>query len=217
MATLFRYDSWTKSANGAAIAGAQIYVLNQPASLTSPPTPQLQVFADPLGINPITQPMITDGFGHVSFYVINTPFTLAVYYSGVLQNSYADQFGMGAGSGGSGGGAVPEFIQPFTGSGTVTFGTEGALNTFVPVTWRSGGDIIINLPDATLYPGQIIRVAVVDATYGNNVVLTAYPGQYIGYNQYPYTPVSTYALNNEGQCVNLESDGELWAIIATAD
>jgi hypothetical protein len=107
MNTFFRYDSWTKTAQGPAVPGAQIFVLGQPANLPGslvpvPPSPTLQVYGDVNGLSALQQPLIADGFGHVSFYLpTDTAFTLAVYLGGMLQNSYADQFPMGAGASGS--------------------------------------------------------------------------------------------------------------------
>src|SRR5258708_26465112 len=103
MANYFRYDSWTKSSMGPAVPGAQVFVLSQPANLppmlttSIPPSPQLTVYADVNGLVPLQQPIITDGLGHVSFYLLNEQaFTLAVYLGGRLQNFYPDQFPMGA-------------------------------------------------------------------------------------------------------------------------
>jgi hypothetical protein len=93
---LFRYDAWVKAANGPAVAGAQVYVLGQPANLNSSPSPLLSVFADVNGLLPLSQPLVTDGFGHVDFYISGGPFTVGSYFNGVLQNSYADQYPMGA-------------------------------------------------------------------------------------------------------------------------
>jgi hypothetical protein len=107
MQSLFRYDSWVKAVNGPAVPGAQVYVLEQPANLpnsASPtaPSPQYRIFADVNGFVPLQQPLITDGFGHVNFYLqSDAAFTLAIYFNGSLSQSYADQFPMGAGSSGS--------------------------------------------------------------------------------------------------------------------
>lgn len=102
----FRSDVWVKAANGGAIPGCQVYVLSQPANLprTNTPTapnPQIQVYADVNGLVPLSQPIFTDGFGHVDFYLSGGPYTLAVYLGGTLQNSYADQYPMGGGGGGT--------------------------------------------------------------------------------------------------------------------
>lgn len=87
----FRNDGWVKSATGAAVPGAQIYVCTQPANLTVPPTPLANIYSDPNGVVPITQPIITDGFGHYDFYVLPGTYTIIVALGGVIQQSYTDQ------------------------------------------------------------------------------------------------------------------------------
>ena len=99
--SLFRYDAWIKAANGPSVAGSQVYVLGQPANTLGTPSPQLQVYADVNGLLPLVQPLISDGYGHVDFYISGGPFTIGVYFNGILQNSYADQYPMGLGSSGT--------------------------------------------------------------------------------------------------------------------
>ena len=106
MVSYFRSDGWVKSATGPAVPGAQIFVCNQPANLPnalspSAPSPLANIFSDPNGLVPITQPIITDGFGHYNFYVTAGVYTLLVYLSGALQQVYTDQSvgGVGSGSG----------------------------------------------------------------------------------------------------------------------
>jgi len=97
--TYFRSDGWIKSVLGQAISGAMIFVLNQPANTVAPvnkkgapqpfvPNPQQQIYADPLGLNPITQPIYSDGFGHYDFYVTPGTYTIAVYQKS-LSSPYA--------------------------------------------------------------------------------------------------------------------------------
>ena len=107
MATYFRNDGWVKSAQGPAVPGAQIFVCTQPASappalsaLVPTPSPLASVFADVNGLVPITQPIITDGFGHYNFYALPGSYTLLVYNSGRLQQTYPDQSLGGIDSGG---------------------------------------------------------------------------------------------------------------------
>ena len=99
----FRADGWVKSANGQAIAGAQIYVCSpQPANVgTVPPSPLATIYSDPLGANPITQPIIADGFGHYDFYALQMLYTLVVVNTGIEQVYYPDQSLGGVGSGGT--------------------------------------------------------------------------------------------------------------------
>jgi parallel beta-helix repeat protein len=108
MATFYRTDGWVKSVLGQAIAGAQIFVCLQPVDASFlPPIPLATVFSDPAGLSPVTQPIITDGFGHYDFYAASgIPYTIVVVNQGKLQQIYADQVPMGATLGSSGGGAV---------------------------------------------------------------------------------------------------------------
>lgn len=98
MPTYFRSDGWVKSALGVAVPGAQVFLCQQPAnvpsalsSATPTPTPLQNIFSDPDGLVPITQPILTDGFGHYDLYVTPGTYTLAVYLSGTLSQSYEDQ------------------------------------------------------------------------------------------------------------------------------
>ena len=101
----FRNDGWVKSPLGQAIAGAQIYVCSQPADVAFlPPMPEVQLYADPAGVTPLAQPVITDGFGHYDFYVPYGTYTVVVVNGGNIQQVYPDQT-IGFTSSG-GGGAV---------------------------------------------------------------------------------------------------------------
>jgi len=102
ISNFYRSDGWVKNTQGAAISGAQIYVLTQPANVVAPitpprttpvpfvPNPQALIYSDQ-GLTPITQPVLTDGFGHYDFYVLPGLYTVAVYFGGKLQNYYIDQ------------------------------------------------------------------------------------------------------------------------------
>jgi len=92
MAQLFRYDLWAKTAQGPALAGIQVYVTTQPSNTTAvPPSPLASIFSDPLGASPITQPGVTDGFGHFAFYALAGLYTVTIAIGGVIQNVYPDQ------------------------------------------------------------------------------------------------------------------------------
>lgn len=100
----FRMDGWVKSAQGPAVPGAQIYVCTQPANAVGlPPTPLANIFSDVNGLVPITQPIITDGFGHYDFYATAAVYTIVVGLGGVIQQVYPDQ-SIGGASGTTGGG-----------------------------------------------------------------------------------------------------------------
>lgn len=85
MSTFFRRDDWVTDAMGNAISGASVYVCSQPASTGSiPPSPLVQLYADPLGADPITQPVLTDGYGHAAYYLASGTYTV-VYFSPQIQ------------------------------------------------------------------------------------------------------------------------------------
>ena len=138
--TYFRNDGWVKSVLGQAIAGAQVYVCNQPADVSYvPPEPLASIFSDPAGLSPVTQPLYTDGFGHYDFYVAYGTYTVVVVTGGKIQQVYPDQT---IGFSNSGGGAVSSVfgrtgdvvaesgdydISQITGAVTSVFGRTGAV------------------------------------------------------------------------------------------
>ena len=92
MAAFYRNDGWVKSAQGQALAGAYIYICNQPADLAFvPPDPLATIYADSLGMVQITQPLIADGFGHYDYYASSGFYTLVIVTNGAIQNAYPDQ------------------------------------------------------------------------------------------------------------------------------
>lgn len=108
-ASFFRFDGWVKSANGPAIAGANVYVCTQPANTTQAtdpvtgtpvstwyPTPLASIFSDVNGLVPVTQPLQTDGFGHYDFYAAARAYTIVIMTGGRVQQFYTDQVPMGA-------------------------------------------------------------------------------------------------------------------------
>jgi hypothetical protein len=138
MPTYFRSDGWVKAVTGQAVPGAQIYVCTQPANVAfSPPTPLASIFSDPNGLVPITQPILTDGFGHYDFYVLPGTYTVVVALGNVIQQVYPDQ---SIGVSGGGGGTVSSVgltdttgifsisNSPITSSGNISIGfsTESA-------------------------------------------------------------------------------------------
>lgn len=114
MAALFRSDGWVKSAVGPAVPGALVYVCLQPANVVPPvpvkngpvvgafvPSPLAPIFADPNGLVPIAQPILTDGFGHYDFYVVPGVYTVVVVNAGTIAQVYPDQSFGGVGTGSS--------------------------------------------------------------------------------------------------------------------
>lgn len=152
----FRSDGWVKNTLGAAISGAQVYVLNQPANVQPPitpprttpvpfvPNPQAQVYSDQ-GLTPLTQPIITDGFGHYDFYVLPGVYTVAIYLGGKLQNFYIDQSIGNIGS--TGGGSLlletngsPNFnqnLQNLVQGNGILISTDNQGNTTISFTGSS--------------------------------------------------------------------------------
>jgi hypothetical protein len=85
MATYYRRDDWVTDALGNAIAGASVYVCSQPATTsTIPPSPLVQLYADPNGVTPLTQPVLTDGYGHAFYYTEQGIYTV-LYSSPQIQ------------------------------------------------------------------------------------------------------------------------------------
>lgn len=96
--TFFRKDGWVKTVLGPAVPGAQVYVCApQPANVSAlPPSPLANIFSDINGLVPITQPIITDGFGHYDYYVAAGLYTEVIGAAGIVQQVYPDQyFGLG--------------------------------------------------------------------------------------------------------------------------
>ena len=95
----FRTDGWVKTIQGPAVPGAQVYVCLQPANVAgTPPSPLANIFSDPSGLVPITQPILPDGFGHYDFYAAAGVYTLVVAFGCVIQQVYLDQSVGAAGS-----------------------------------------------------------------------------------------------------------------------
>lgn len=90
--SLSRFDTFARSVVGPSAAGSQVFLCLQPAVTNSlPPSPLAQLYSDPLGANPISQPLVCDGFGHASCYVASGTFTEVVVYGGMLVQVYPDQ------------------------------------------------------------------------------------------------------------------------------
>lgn len=122
---LYRSDGWVKSVLGQAIAGAQIYICTQPADTAFvPPTPLASIFADSAGMVPITQPIISDGFGHYDYYAASGAYTEIIVNAGNVQQVYPDQVPMGASSNITSG-TVTNNEGPLI-FGSVIFGNGGA-------------------------------------------------------------------------------------------
>ena len=137
MTNYFRMDGWVKTTTGAAIPGAQIYVCTQPANaVVLPPSPLANIFSDVNGLVPITQPILTDGFGHYDFYAQAAAYTIVVGFAGQVQQVYPDQsIGGASGSGGGGTGLAlqvngtpngNQLLLNLQGAGSVTVADNGS-------------------------------------------------------------------------------------------
>ena len=125
----YRSDGWVKSPLGPAITGAQIYVCSQPANVaTAPPSPLVAVYSDSGGLVPITQPIITDGYGHYDFYTLPGTYTVVVAFGGVIQDVLPDQ---SIGGVGSGGGTIDLLTNGVTNSNQFALNLESADNSVV--------------------------------------------------------------------------------------
>ncbi len=92
MAIFYRTDGFVKNVLGVAIAGAKVYICTQPANTAFiPPSPLASIFSDPAGLAPIVQPIVTDGFGHYSYYALSGFYTEVVANQGKVQQVYPDQ------------------------------------------------------------------------------------------------------------------------------
>jgi hypothetical protein len=90
---LSRFDIFARSVVGPSAAGTQVYICEQPATTsTIPPSPLAQVYSDPLGANPVTQPIVCDGFGHAYGYVAAGVYTEVLVYLGYVAQVLPDQY-----------------------------------------------------------------------------------------------------------------------------
>lgn len=170
----FRMDGWVKSAVGPAVAGAQIYVCLQPANVAGlPPTPLANIFSDPQGLVPRTQPMLTDGYGHYDFYAQAGVYTVVVGLGGVIQQVYPDQ---SIGGGSSGGTALAlsvngtpnanQFALNLAGQGSVTVADVG--NGTVTITGAASGLILGSIQWTPALSGSVTWIGAGDAPIGTD-------------------------------------------------
>lgn len=92
MANFLRRDDWVTDAMGNALSGASVYVCSQPATTNIiPPSPLAQLYSDPNGAFPITQPVLTDGYGHAAYYVSPGTYTVVYYSPQISETVLPDQ------------------------------------------------------------------------------------------------------------------------------
>lgn len=173
---LYRYDTWVKAATGPAISGAQVWVCNQPANTAAtPPSPLASIFADSGGLVPISQPLLTDGFGHADFYAEPGLYTAVISLGGTIQQVYPDQSIGNVGTIGGGGGGT---------SGALTLYTNGAENPVQSVLnlYSSDGSVVLT-PDNSGDVNFQVKVG------ASETALPAYFGNWEG-TTYPLLPTT---------------------------
>lgn len=195
LTNVFRTDGWVKTAQGPAVPGAQIWVCLQPANISSlPPTPLANIFSDVNGLVPITQPIITDGFGHYDFYTAAGVYTVIVGLAGIVQQVYLDQ-SIGGASGTQGGGtalvlqvngapASSQLLQNLQGAGSVTVSDAGAGNititgaaTVLPVFQTNG---VPNTLQSLLNVKQGANISITSDALGGVTIAGATQGTTFG-------------------------------------
>jgi hypothetical protein len=151
-----RDDRWITDTQGRALSGAQVWYCTQPASTASlPPSPLAAVFADLGGNTPVTQPLVTDGFGHVYGYLNDTLlYTVVVSHQSLGPNPIIlpDQ-DIGGGSGGVG-------LMPF---GEVPIGTVDGTNRVFTLTYPPTLPTVWN--NYSLIPGVSYSISGQTITY----------------------------------------------------
>ena len=152
MTTFARDDRYVQSPQGFSLSGAEVYWCTQPASTANnPPSPLATVYADLGGTEPITQPVITDGFGHAFAYMDDSIlYTVVAWHPifGVNPVVLQDQAIPGAGGGGGGG------LQPFSGipDGTI----DGTNTVFTVVNGRTPLTVLPALSTAFLNTALVL-------------------------------------------------------------
>ncbi len=126
---IVRDDRWCADAQGRALAGAQVYWCTQPASTaTNPPSPFATAYTD-LALDPLTQPALTDGFGHADAYLDDSVlYTVVIWHPLFGENPVVLPDQSLAGGGGGGRSLIPFAGTP---SGTIN-GTNTVFTYAVP-------------------------------------------------------------------------------------
>jgi hypothetical protein len=99
-----RDDRYLSDTQGQALSGAEVWYCTQPATTTIPPSPLAPVYGNLAASIPLTQPLVTDGFGHTFAYMDDTQlYTVVISHPLLGPNPIVliDQ-DIGGGSGGVG-------------------------------------------------------------------------------------------------------------------
>lgn len=156
--SLARYDLTVQDAQGRALSGAVVYFCGQPANTTVfPPTPLAVVFSD-LSSTVLTQPAITDGFGHTDAYLaVGSLYTVVINHPlFATPLVYIDQY-----AGGSAAAQQLSAVQASTLSSTISGAIPGSTFTLpsVPLV----GSLVLDRNGMVLTPnlGYTITGAVI--------------------------------------------------------
>ena len=142
-----RDDRTILDAQGRALAGAEVYWCLQPASTaTDPPSPLASIYSNIGGITPLTQPVLSDGFGHADAYMDDSVlYTVVVWHPLFGQEPivWTDQAIGGAGASSA--------LTPFAGIPTGTIDGTNKVFTLVdgstPLTViPSQYTVLLNVP-----------------------------------------------------------------------
>ena len=98
----YRYQGIVINAVGAAIAGAQIYVCNQPANTSViPPSPLASLFTDGTGGTALANPVTSDGNGNYFLYAATGTYTVLIFdpFGRIPTQIFPDQLVVSPGGG----------------------------------------------------------------------------------------------------------------------
>lgn len=158
---IIRVDRVVQTAQGQAVAGAQFYVLAQPADVDTL-TPLANVYSSTGGA-PATNPQITDGLGQVGFYLDNSQLYTFVVVSPFLETqSYPDQSP----------GNSPSGSTPFS---QVPAGAIDGTNVTFTLT-VSPTLLYLQYNQGVLVPGVGYTTAVVDGVFTITLAIAPQPG-----------------------------------------
>lgn len=133
-----RDDRYVTDAQGCALSGAQVFYATQPASTSAiPPSPLATIYSNITG-SPLTNPVVTDGFGHSFAYLDDSQlYTIVVNHPmfGVSPIVLPDQAIPATGGGGA--------LTPFAG---IPIGTINGTNRVF--TLSNGGVALSSSPIA---------------------------------------------------------------------
>lgn len=184
-----------KNALGQPIAQCLIAILNGELSAvnttTQPGTPLASIFSDPDGVNPLANPMMTDGLGNFQFWAAAGNYVVQIYGPGIANTQFLQPISIGGGGGGGGGTGVSA-VQPYASSQTISF--PASQNVFSPCT-GGGSGIALALPSASGLAGQTITLIMIDAV--SSVTITG-------------AASGTVVLSNQFQIVTFTSNGTNW-------